>query len=239
MENKTKILIIENQFTQFNEIIKLLDGEGYHTFPDENSYKEFIDWIKIYLNPRYTLDRRNKYLDKILKKEIEYNPDIFIIDHILVGTHNADNGIDLAIKFRERGINQPFIFFSRTEMNNIDVCEKLPKVLPEKTWIYKGYSGADILEQKFFISEVIPKIESLLKKSILNQTIGILNEKKPQSITSTTSTTQRDIANITLKIIELFKAEEIKPSDELLSKLSEERLDSAYLELLKSLLIEQ
>ena len=240
MESKRKVLVIENQFTQFKEIIKLLDGAGYQTFPtDEKTFKDYLDWIRIFLNPRYDSNRRKLFWDKILKNTIEFNAEIFIIDHILVGTHSAEDGIDLAMKFREHGISQPFIFFSRSEMNNIDICDKLPKVLAEKIWIFKGYSGADILEEKFFTAEVIPKIETLLKKQLSTLIIEKLNEKKTQKITSATNDTQKEIITETLKLILQVKNAKIQSSEELLNKLTEDKLESEYLELLKSLVIKE
>lgn len=174
MENKRKILVIENQFTQFKKITKLLDTAGYQSFPDEETFKDYIDWIRIYLNPRYTRDRRDHFWKKILVKTIDFAAEVFIIDHILVGTHNAEDGIDLAMKFRENGITQPFIFFSRTDINSIDVCRRLPNVSPKKDWIFKGYSGAAILEPEFFRNEVIKKIEEFLNPSIVLPTVVIL-----------------------------------------------------------------
>jgi hypothetical protein len=180
MKNKRRILIIENQFIQFKDITKLLDREGYDSFPDVYSFKEYIDAIKINLNPRYTNDRRKSFLEKAIEVTNQFNPEILIIDHILVGTHDAQDGIDLAIKFRENNLNQPILFFSRTELNNIDVCDKLPKVNLLKEWVFKGYSGDDILNPDYFKKEVIKRIEELLSKSkIENSELYIINNLVP------------------------------------------------------------
>ncbi|HEY8560159.1 MAG TPA: hypothetical protein VIL74_07270 [Pyrinomonadaceae bacterium] len=176
---KKKVLIVENQFLQFKAIHYLLNKAGFEIFPDENSFKEFLDGVRICLNTRYTPIRQNKYWNKILGKTIEYNPDIIIIDHILVGSHEAEDGIDLAIKFRKYNVKQPFIFFSRTDINNIDICDRLPKVLPKSRWIVKGYSGADILEPIFFEKKVIPEIEALLDSNLGNeQTSTLIDSSK-------------------------------------------------------------
>jgi hypothetical protein len=169
MGSNKRILIVENQLIQFKEIGKLLDNEGYESFPSESSFKDYLDAIRIYLNPRYTFERRTLFLEKLLNMSAQFNPAILIIDHILVGTHNAQDGIDLAMKFREKGFKQPIIFFSRTEMNNIDVCDKLPKVSLAKEWVFKGYSGAEILDPGFFKKEVIKRIEELLSKSTMQK----------------------------------------------------------------------
>ena len=66
MQNKRRILIIVNQFIQFKDIIKLLDNSGFDFFPDENKFDEYLDAIKIYLNPRYPIERRNSFLNKFM-----------------------------------------------------------------------------------------------------------------------------------------------------------------------------
>lgn len=231
MTNKRRILIIENQFIQFKEIIKLLDSAGYQSFPDQNSFRAYLDAIKIYLNPRYSYDRRTLFLNKLLDMTTQFNPEILIIDHILVGTHDAQDGIDLAVMFREKGLKQPIIFFSRTELNNIDICDKLPKVSLIKEWIFKGYSGAEILEEKFFQEMVIPKIESLLNKSITERTLERLTQKKPKM----TSVPDETIDKIILKTEALAKEiteNKIALTEELLSKLRDDLSDAIYLKLL-------
>jgi hypothetical protein len=234
MESKRRILVIENQYTQFDDITTLLDNFGYDHFPnDKQTFKTFIDWIRIYLNPRYDIDRRNSIWSNILEKTKEYDPELILIDHILVGSHTAENGIHLAVKFRNCGITTPFLFLSRTDINNIDVCEKITTVSLEKDWIGKGYSGADILEDAFFKEMVIPKIEALLKKSISTRIIEKLNEKKPKII-STTESTERNIVAKTIALINNIKEGKIDVNDELLSQLSENLTDSKYLELLIS-----
>jgi len=234
MATKRRILIIENQFIQFKDIKYLLDNSGYQTFPDENSFIDFIDAIKIHLNRRYTNERRTFFLEKVIEIITKFDPEILIIDHILVGTHDAQDGIDLAVEFRKRGLKQPIIFFSRTELNNIDICDKLPNVTLDKEWIFKGYSGEDILDKKFFDEIVIPKIKSLLPKSVSNKIIEKLNEKRSK-VTASSTDVQRAIAEITQTLIGKINESSIAVNEEILGRLNSNTLDSEYLELLKSL----
>lgn len=237
MENKRRILIIENQFTQFKDIVKLLDNSGFDSFPNADNFDQYLDAIKIYLNPRYTMDRRSLFLNKLIEMTSNYNPELLIIDHILIGAHDAEDGIDLAIKFREKNFNQPIIFFSRTEQNHIDVCVKLPKVSDNKEWISKGYSGADILEEAFFIERVIPRIQYLLPTLLSEKIIKKLNDKK-YKLSAASKEVHRTINDVTEKIVVGITNQSILISEDLYSKISAENLDSDYLEVLKSLIPE-
>ncbi len=237
MQNKRRILIIENQFVQFKDIIKLLGNSGFDFFPDENTFVEYIDAVKIYLNPRYPIERRNSFLDKLIEMTTNFNPEILIIDHILIGAHDGEDGIDLALKFREKNLNQPIIFFSRTEQNNIDVSFKLPKVSHNKEWISKGYSGADILEEIFFKERVIPKIESFLPKTLSEKIIKKLTEKKYKP-GSSLKDVHRTINEVTEKLVEEINNERILINEEIYTNISTNNLDSEYLKILESLMPE-
>jgi len=234
MATKRRILIIENQFIQFKDIKYLLDNSGYQTFPDEKSFIDFIDAIKIHLNRRYTNERRTFFLEKVIEIITKFDPEILIIDHILVGTHDAQDGIDLAVEFRKRGLKQPIIFFSRTELNNIDICDKLPNVTLDKEWIFKGYSSEDILEKKFFDEIVIPKIESLLKRDISSR---IIEKLKGNVIDSRSSTSEihEAIKSNTQKIIDKINNEQLIISEEIYNQISKESSKSDYNETLKEI----
>lgn len=237
MQNNRRILIIENQFIQFKDIIKLLDNSGFDFFPNENKFDEYLDAIKIYLNPRYPIERRNLFLNKLIEMTANYNPELLIIDHILIGAHDGEDGIDLAVKFRENNFNQPIIFFSRTEQNNIDVCVKLPKVSHCKEWISKGYSGADILEAAFFNERVIPRIQSLLSEPLSEKILKKLNDRK-YKLGSSSKEVHRRINEVTEKLIAGITNQSILVSEEIYTKISTDYLDSEYLNILESLMPE-
>jgi hypothetical protein len=129
-----------------------------------------------------------------------FDPEIIMIDHILVGNHEASDGIDLAIVFREKKIDVPILFFSRSEINNIVVCEKLPRVEPPCDWIFKSYSGENFIDQIFFEKEVLPKLRVLSPDPLKDQIINALRNSKP-TITASAHPYQREIVtNINLVI---------------------------------------
>lgn len=94
----TKIILIENQYTQFKEIRRHLCNSGFEVFPPENQneFKKFLDLIRIFLNKRYGGTELNSHRANAFKEIliiIEYEkPEIIIIDNILVGYHDPENG---------------------------------------------------------------------------------------------------------------------------------------------------
>ncbi|QHS56522.1 response regulator [Mucilaginibacter sp. 14171R-50] len=159
-----KIAIIENQYDQFDVISGLL--EEYTLFPDYTRYKNFLDKVRIHLNTRYSKEQKAEALQSVIKDLQEFKPDLLIIDHILVGNHSAENGIQLAKKLRKEMMTQPILFLSRTEQNHVDVCKYLPEVKAPVRWVSKGYSGEEILEPEYFKQNVISQIKELLNESV-------------------------------------------------------------------------
>ncbi|HLP14685.1 MAG TPA: hypothetical protein VK470_00425 [Bacteroidota bacterium] len=198
--DKTKLIIlIENQVTQFIQIKKHLNNYGYLVYPniaDENinksdidgefdadktlrnisEYKHFMDLIRIYLSERYgglePDSKRNVAFKNILDIIAVKKPALLIIDHILVGFHNAMNGIHLAIALRDAGITIPILFLSRTDANDIEVVNNLQNCIEPKLWVHKGYSGRKIFEDKYF-KIVVAAIDKLIigvqNKSVKNK----------------------------------------------------------------------
>lgn len=240
MENRL-IFLIENQIFQFIEIKKNLNNNGFIVYPDipnndtiiENikEYKRFIDLIRILLNTRYggieDGAKRKKALDKIIEIIHDKKPSLFIIDHILVGCHDAETGIDLAIKLRENNITNPIIFLSRTDENDVKIKKDFPKVDEPKSWIHKGYSGNRVNEPTYFNEHVIPEIEKLLKSSyddiVRNKIISILKNlntgsseldtdlhNKLVSLSNDISQIPESVSNILIEINDLPTEEERK-----------------------------
>jgi ACT domain-containing protein len=161
-QNKKLIILIENQYFQFDVIKKNLI-ELYNIYPEsDKQFKEFLDWVRIYLNIRYGETKRQHALSKILSVFKESNPDLVIIDQVLVGNHIAKNGIDLALKLRDEKISTPILFLSRTDINKVEVLQKYPNVDGLKDWLHKGYYGQKISEGDFFEKEVFKRIKSLI-----------------------------------------------------------------------------
>jgi len=161
-----KIILIENQKTQFDKIVNFFSkyNGNYFIYPNNSNYQEFTDRIRVYLNTNYYKELREKILTDIFKCIEEFKPDIFIIDHVLVGCYNASTGLDFALRLRENGFQQPIIFLSRTLESDEKVMNELPKIGGNKIWVSKGYAGKEILQEEYFKKEVLEKIPSLLQK---------------------------------------------------------------------------
>ncbi|WP_256005207.1 hypothetical protein [Pedobacter deserti] len=160
-----RVAIIENQSMQFSLIRGYLTSASFEVFPNQNEYTTFLDHVRVFLNKRYSEVRKKNAFDGLLKMLNEFEPELLLIDHMLVGNHNADNGLDLAIKLRKENVTIPILFLSRTDRNQIDVCKKLPEVQQPTDWISKGYTGEEILQKIFFREQVLKKILLFLDKS--------------------------------------------------------------------------
>lgn len=163
--NKKKIFLIENQLTQFRDIRFALKSGGFEVYPDEENFKSLIDLVRINLNPRYDKDLRDEVLVSIIEEVKIINPDLLIIDHILVGNDSADDGIDLAKRLHSILPPKPILFFSRSPHNSFFIIEKLSTFHGEYEWVAKGYWGNPNLEESIFTKVVFPKIDILLSQS--------------------------------------------------------------------------
>ena len=244
---KRTILIIENQQSQQDEISSCL-RDHYVVCPDDRDFVYFIDNVRVWVNKEYDDGYREKalkYIIQVLNDE-NRNVELILMDHKLGGAHECNTGIDLARALNEARKTTdslfPVIFISKTEhtdKNRITDFDSYQNDYPNTSeWVHKGYFGDEILERAFLEKNVIPKIESLLKKSIAIQIIEKLNENKPK-ITSTTSSTEREIVEKTIALVDEITQGKAEATNELLSRLSEDQLDSQYLELLKSKLVNQ
>lgn len=180
MKPQRRLLLIENQFVQFDQILSYLKSANFSVYPANDQFKNFLDRIRVFLNERYDISRREKAFKDILVLLDDFKPELLIIDHILVGNHSAKNGIDLAQRLRKEKFKQPILFLSRTEQNHVDVCKHLPDIDQKTLWISKGYLGEDILDKDFFQKEVIENINLLLVNSALeNSNAEILKDINP------------------------------------------------------------
>lgn len=172
-----KIWVIENQIVQYRSLRDFLESKGHIVLPAEEDFIEFIDHVRVSLNSRYG-KRCPEAKNWVIEKGKIYAPDGIVMDHILVGPHDGGNGIDLAIELRKEGINVPIVFFSRTEINNPEVCEKLSQI-SDSQWVSKG----NTLEGKSGKEYIISAMERLLTKkeenSDYNAMIKLLDDRKP------------------------------------------------------------
>ena len=171
-----KILIIENQHLQYNEIKRLLVGKGHDVFPIENDsesglgYSRFMDLVQIFLNQRYDKSRRDKVFKEIKRYIEDIKPDLLVIDYTLVGQQpDAESGIFLAKCLRENSFNQPVFFLSRLSVNDIRVIKEFSYVKRKTQWMQKGYRNKRNLDKEYIKDELIPAIEEWLKSEAKSQ----------------------------------------------------------------------
>jgi hypothetical protein len=172
-----KILIIENQIRQFEDIFRTLTSSGYKVGPAIGEFKCFIDAIRVFLNPRYGCDRRDAALKEVLAAVKDLSPDILIIDHILVGNDSSQNGIDLAVRLRKEKFFMPIAFFSRTIANDFSIIENLPRVEEIKVWLPKAYWGGINLDDTLFKNLVVPELDKLIQRSGLLMMENFINKE--------------------------------------------------------------
>lgn len=229
---KDRILIIENQKSQFKEIRTKLCPD-FTVFPEVENFVKFADWARISLTKRYDNaeqqdpgKRRRQatrdIADYINDKEI----DVILIDHVLVGHHSGENGIHLARKLKDLEIEQPIIFLSRNEKNKESVKEDLEKEsITDPIWVEKGYAGQGIGDDWYFKKNVVEKI-----KECIGQSINLLFDKLVNSALGSdyrekiNNLRERPLSNLQKKQLKNFCAQnfatkEIKDLEELINDL--------------------
>ena len=181
--DKDRILLIENQYFQYTEISMQL--KDFLVFPANDEFVKVIDWVRISLTKRYDY---NSALNKKRKRENATNNlvnyinessiDLILMDHILVGHHSGENGIYLAKKLKEHGIEIPIIFFSRTPKSDKKVQEELVYAGFENSdWIEKGFAGQGIGNEWYFEKNVVCRIKEYIGQNF-NSILDILINKK-------------------------------------------------------------
>ena len=75
----SKILLIENQYRQFIKIKTYLENAGYTVCPtDADSFNEFINYVRIYLNPRYGGTEEGSRRKKVFNKITTNHQEVFL-----------------------------------------------------------------------------------------------------------------------------------------------------------------
>lgn len=161
--NQPRILIIDNQITQFQAIRSKLTA--YTTFPEPEEHGKVMDWVRVHLNTRYKKKRCSDAFSALVRYIEERDIDLFIMDYKLTGPHDGKTGIFLATNFvtlHPEKPQKPVIFLSGTP-------EKDPKVQQEELlsithyrWVDKGYAGLSIKDAAYFKINVLNTIPDLL-----------------------------------------------------------------------------
>ena len=178
---RKKIMIIENQYTQYKKLKTHLANKNYSIVPagvlinngdNHMGFESFINKYKIFLNPIYggledkTL--RKKMFNEITEEIKNTKPNLLIIDIILVGSHLGKNGIFLAKWLRDNGISTPILFLSKLPFNKMEILDELTNALQPYEWVSKGYYGKNILDEDYIDNQVISRIKALISGGIID-----------------------------------------------------------------------
>ncbi len=190
--DKTKILIIENQQTQFENIYDN-SFDNYICFPNKGNFIDFIDNIRVIVNKEYGEKLRKIAFSFLLDYIDKNNIELIIMDHILGGAYHCLTGIDLADAINKSFIENekgliPILFLSKSEHNDPKRVEskegkigfiEYEKEYKNTLWVNKGLFGDEILKKEYFLKFVSPKIDELYQstkeKSYIEKIQFILN----------------------------------------------------------------
>ncbi|TDO20325.1 hypothetical protein [Pedobacter duraquae] len=161
MEN-IRVVVVENQFTQFEEIHQALSD--FNIFPENDieAYKKFTNNVRILLNPGYgsfyTKDLLRYICYQDFKKYIIDNRiQIILLDHILVNSTFAENGINLVIHLRDdsdKRVHLPVVFFSASNRASKEIEDVMGDYLGLR-WHSKVYTEKDKSPEDVFKSLAI------------------------------------------------------------------------------------
>lgn len=184
MDNRiVNILLIENQETQFRKFYNIFKKDDlsrvYKIYPNESEYIKFIDIVRVWVNENYgsydknnlnntinNLTYRELAMNIIIQTIIDSNIDVLLMDYKLGAGYLSKTGIDLATEINmiqelKGHSTLPTIFISK-DQKNIEIEEKLKEYKWEKSWIYKGFFGDEILQPKYIKEYVINGAEGIV-----------------------------------------------------------------------------
>jgi CheY-like chemotaxis protein len=175
MRDKRKILIIENQITQFKKIRE--NCREFDVFPSsDEDFLSFITWVRRYVYEKYP--DRALDISKIIEKAKEV--ELILMDYKLGAQYNSLSGISLAkdinLKLQK---SLPVVFMSKDHEHTKEIAKELKeyeeKGFPTYKWVHKGYFGNEILEPDYFKEIMIPSIKYCFLDSSYQQCINIIN----------------------------------------------------------------
>lgn len=179
-----RILLIDNQKTQYQKIAGKLNE--YQIFPGPE-YNDFMNWVRIWVTVTYSGPRQKLVFAEIINKIRQWNIDLFILDYKIAGNTEGSTGIFLGQRLKAE-FNKPIIYLSRTPYNSKDLGDEKYHVKQEN-WIEKGYTGLNILDEPYFDLNVRKKIQKMLSTQVNEE---ISHEEKVQELSKT------NLFNVTL-----------------------------------------
>lgn len=180
-EQELNILVVDNQYKQFKNIISLFKNEGYkNVFPEctESEFIELIDNVKVWINEQYNSAYRTYAIENIMNYIKMHKIDLIIMDYKLGGAYDSLTGIDLAMKInKHNNLEIPVIFLSRTpqpEEKRQRKYEDYKMEFHRHLWVHKGYLGLK-MDRGFFKKYIFDKIDEFKLITIINLAKEILN----------------------------------------------------------------
>lgn len=168
-----RILIVDNQFVQYELLTNCLLKKGYIISPsDRDNYSTFISAVKVYINETgYPANYREACFDVIKNycvPEKETPVDLIIMDHKLGGSTVCKTGYDLAIDIWQKvDKNILVLFLSRTDYSeeySFAQRHDLEVSNYHFDWLMKGFLGEETMQKLFIEKVVCEKMEQLLSK---------------------------------------------------------------------------
>jgi CheY-like chemotaxis protein len=178
-----KIMVIENQITQFETISEYLNI-NYQAVPLSADYLTLIDNVRVWINEQYSPDYRKSAINYINEFIDSEEICLILMDYKLGGAHSCLKGTDLAKKInKKRKKNNistlPVIFLSKSEHTDkirVKDFDAYKKKFSNTLWVHKGYFGEEILEKTYFKKYVLDEIDKMLPMDISATAIEILDE---------------------------------------------------------------
>lgn len=176
-----RILIIDNQYTQFEQLksrIKELDRKKneFEVFPEgEESFKSLLTSVKVFI---YDGEKKSDDPDPAMEaKHAEYRQrawmnilsyvndcDIILMDFRLGSSLTCLTGLELSQKIWEEK-DVPVLILSRDEQTREDISVDWKRVKEDNEsrirWLVKGYWGAELLPLGFVSANIVPEIRKL------------------------------------------------------------------------------
>ncbi|MCL2041200.1 MAG: hypothetical protein FWG84_04060 [Bacteroidales bacterium] len=178
-----KILIVENQVTQFESLQTLFKqyATDFEIFPKD--FFPFIAWVRRYVNINYpeTLhtDSSNNIVQRINDNKIE----LILMDYKLGAQFESKSGVVFATEINKKLEKPlPVVFMSKDLIdNNEKYCDELEKYkaenFPECKCVHKGYFGREILQKDYFEAKMIPALKNCLSDSDNQTVVRIIRDK--------------------------------------------------------------
>lgn len=170
MADMRKILLVENQQTQFEVVSNLMKRFGFESVPAIGpSYAIFIERVRVFINPQYDDEYRNNAIDEIVRAVGDWGVELIIMDHILGGAYHCLTGIQLGEEINSR-LSEilPVLFLSKTERSEtrrLHDYDAYARKFGRTEWVHKGFFGEEILSPGIFEDLILERTRRLLGAS--------------------------------------------------------------------------